>query len=652
MKKIPLILATLLLSIGLITLVIKQQEPTTINSNAAGNFIKSEVAKGSSLTAMAFAPDGRLFFLEKSGTVKVLKDGQVLASPFLSLSGVNSEGERGLLGIAFDPNFQQNQYIYLYYTVGSPLHNRVSRFTANGDVAAPGSESILIDLPGLKASNHNGGAIHFNIDGKLYIGVGDNANGSNAQNMTTPLGKMLRINSDGTMPTDNPFYATTTGASRAIWAYGFRNPFTFGVQPGTGKIFVNDVGDNGAKRWEEINELKRGGNYGWPNAWGLLGAADGEKPVHAYQEGGCAITGGAFYNPSVVSFPAEYIGQYFFADYCGGWIRILDTTTKSVKEFQSGLASPVDLQVGPDGSLYVLSARGNIQKISYVDSNGNPITIAPTQPQTGQTPSPDSPIGTITSPANQTKYIGGQSFTYTGTATDPQDGTLPDSAFSWTIIFHHAIHTHPFLGPITGNKSGSFTIPQTGEWASDVWYRVQLTVTDSSGLTHTSFVDIVPNTVKLTLATIPSNLQASFDSVPDTSPYTQSTVVGLKRTISVPLTQNLNGTTYTFDSWSDGGSLSHEITAPATDTTYTARYKDPSGTIPTTPITPVYPIIGDCQTNNICPTKPGQPATTNAQQPPNNPGQNGNNNTLMTFFFEFLKIFLLLFLLQLLGYQG
>ena len=194
-------------------------------------------------TAMAFAPDGRLFVCEQGGQLRVIKNGALLATPFLSVT-VNSSGERGLLGIAFDPNFATNNFLYVYYTATAPaIHNRVSRFTANGDVSVPGSEVILLDLNNLGATNHNGGAMHFGPDGKLYVAVGENANGSNSQTLTNLLGKILRINSDGTIPADNPFFGAATGNNRAIWALGLRNPYTFAFQPGTGRMFINDVGD-------------------------------------------------------------------------------------------------------------------------------------------------------------------------------------------------------------------------------------------------------------------------------------------------------------------------------------------------------------------------------------------------------------------------
>ena len=182
---------------------------------------------------MQFAPDGRLFVAEQGGRLRVIKDGVLLPTPFLTLT-VSSVGERGLLGVAFDPAFATNRFVYVYYTATTPaIHNRISRFTANGDVAVAGSEIVLLDLNNLSgATNHNGGALAFGGDGKLYVAVGENANGANAQSFDNLLGKMLRLNSDGSIPTDNPFFGTATGNNRAIYSLGLRNPFTFAFSPG------------------------------------------------------------------------------------------------------------------------------------------------------------------------------------------------------------------------------------------------------------------------------------------------------------------------------------------------------------------------------------------------------------------------------------
>lgn len=345
-------------------------------------FVESQVggSLSGSPTAMAFAPDGRLFVCLQNGQLRVIKNGTLLAAPFVSLS-VNSSGERGLLGIAFDPNFAANQFVYLYYTTSaSPIHNRVSRFTASGDVAAAGSETIILELDNLSgATNHNGGAIHFGPDGKLYVAVGENANGSNAQTLNNRLGKMLRINADGSIPADNPFNNTATGANQAIWALGLRNPYTFAFQPGTGRMFINDVG---AGTWEEINDGIAGSNYGWPATEGPTTNPNFRSPLFSYGHSGaadvsgCAITGGAFYNPPVSQFPASYLGKYFFADFCNGWIRVMDPSNNTASAFASGISSPVDLQVGPDGCLYYLArgSNGRVFRVSATPSQAQNIS--------------------------------------------------------------------------------------------------------------------------------------------------------------------------------------------------------------------------------------------------------------------------------------
>src|SRR2546423_1105267 len=325
---------------------------------------------GGATTAMAFAPDGRLFVCVKTGQLRVIKNGALLAAPFVSLS-VDSNGERGLLGVAFDPNFSSNQFVYVYYTTSSsPIHNRISRFNANGDIAAGNSEVALLDLDNLtSATNHNGGAIHFGLDGKLYAGVGENNNSANAQTLANRLGKILRINPDGSIPTDNPFFNTATGANRSIWALGLRNPFTFGFQPGSGRMFINDVGQNA---WEEIDDGIAGSNYGWPTCEGVCTPANPNfrDPLFQYAHAnssitGCAIVGAAFYTPPVNQFPASYLGKYFFGDLCGGWIRLFDPATGGVSDFASGISSLVDLQVGPDGCLYYLTqSSGQVFRVT------------------------------------------------------------------------------------------------------------------------------------------------------------------------------------------------------------------------------------------------------------------------------------------------
>ncbi|HEV2845274.1 MAG TPA: PQQ-dependent sugar dehydrogenase, partial [Thermoanaerobaculia bacterium] len=204
-------------------------------------FTEQLVANGlNNPTAMALAPDGRVFVALQGGQLRVIKNGSLLPTPFVTLT-VSSAGERGLLGVTFDPDFATNQYVYVYYTATSPtIHHRVSRFTASGDTAVAGSETVIVDLDTTSfAEIHNGGAIHFGPDGKLYIATGENGNSSNSQTLGNRLGKILRINKDGTIPTDNPFFSQAAGRNRAIWALGLRNPYTFAFQPGTGRMLIN-----------------------------------------------------------------------------------------------------------------------------------------------------------------------------------------------------------------------------------------------------------------------------------------------------------------------------------------------------------------------------------------------------------------------------
>ncbi|HEY2961535.1 MAG TPA: PQQ-dependent sugar dehydrogenase [Pyrinomonadaceae bacterium] len=332
-------------------------------------FTETIISGIASPTAMEIAPDGRIFVCEQGGRLRVIKNGVLLPTPFLTLN-VDAQGERGLLGIAFDPNFTSNNLLYIYYTLPTdPRHNRVSRFQANGDVVMPGSETVILELDNLtSATNHNGGAIHFGPDGKLYVAVGENATGSNSQTLNNRLGKMLRINSDGSIPNDNPFFNVASGANRSIWALGLRNPFTFAFQPGTGRMFINDVGQN---TWEEINDGIAGSNYGWPDAEGPTTNVSFRSPLFAYPHAGgpitgCAIAGGAFYNPLNVRFPASFVGRYFFADLCGGWIRTFDPATNAVADFASGIVQPVDLKVGVEGSLYYLAINQGNQSNGFL----------------------------------------------------------------------------------------------------------------------------------------------------------------------------------------------------------------------------------------------------------------------------------------------
>ena len=401
---------------------IEEMEVRLTPSTLPAGFTETTVVSGlSAPTAMEFAPDGRLFVLEQGGNVKLVhNDGTTWTALHLN---TDSAVERGVLGIAFDPNFSSNHYVYLYYTNPNPgaapwatgEHNQISRFTVNDSNPQQPvftNEAPILDLNNLSsAANHNGGAIHFGSDGMLYADVGDNmqtfTQGGNtyrvSQSLSDLLGKQLRIDvsqfnqgvaqrDDTTVghliPPDNPFVGTASGINQLIYVLGLRNPYTFAVQPGTGIIFINDVGEN---TWEEIDRSVAGGNYGWSggntDGFGQTPPGPGtyQDPVLAYNHiggpagGGIAIVGGTFYDPASPQFPSNYVGKYFYADLTGNWIRVFDpahpgsaSNPDTSQPFATNLpGGSRDLKVDAAGSLYYLSGNGLIDKISYSPAAGD-----------------------------------------------------------------------------------------------------------------------------------------------------------------------------------------------------------------------------------------------------------------------------------------
>jgi glucose/arabinose dehydrogenase len=633
-------------------------------------------------TGMAIAPDGRIFVLEQGGTVRVVSNGTLLSTPFATFS-VNSQGERGVLGIAFDPSFNTNNYIYFYYTVStSPIHNRIVRVTANGDVMQSGSEQLIYQLDNLVGNEyHNGGAISFSpTDGRnLYIATGENYITENAQSLQSLLGKILRItvNTNGTVtiPADNPFNDGAGPNRDAIWAYGLRNPFVIAFQPGSGRLFINDVGQS---VWEEINDGISGSNYGWPTTEGETNNPSFRSPLCAYPHEsnllnsapcvltpqttsvlGCAITGGVFYNPTTQMYPDDFVGDYLFTDYCNDWIKRYDIATDTVLDFASSLPwYTVDLEVAADGSVYYLSRGGGgtdsgLYRITYSGSGNLPPTITQhptnrtvaegetaqftcaasgTAPLSYQWQRKNSGVGSfsnisgatsgsyttpatvaatdnqaqfrcvvtnsygnatsnaatltvqvnqrptaaITTPTAGTLFSGGQTITFSGTGTDPEDGTIPASGFTWEVELHHTPlgqteHIHPAMLPVSGITTGSFTI-SNDHGDNDHYYRLLLTVTDSQGLSHQVTRDIYPRTVNISIRTQPPGLQVNVDGQPKTTPLNYQWVVDITRSIGAITPQTFNNSSYAFQSWSDGGSATHNVTTPGVNTTYTATF--------------------------------------------------------------------------------
>lgn len=321
------------------------------------------------------APDGRIFVLERTGKIKIYKNGQLLPTPFADLPSI-AAGDRGLIGIAFDPDFATNCYVYFYYTSASDLLNRLVRFNGCGDVGTDGP-FVLYQTNSPSQELHVGGSIRFGADGKLYFAVGDNGYPPNGQDLSNPHGKILRINRDGSVPADNPFYGQP-GKLGEIWAYGFRNPWRFQFDSVTNQLYGSDVGDYS---WEEMNHIVKGGNYGWPLKEGYCAPNCGDTiaPIYAYPHNGesAAATGGPVYRGSM--FPAEYRGDLFFADYAKGFIKHMNLdangNNSGVEDFDVTAGSVVDLKIAPDGSMYYLTYYpGRLYRVTY--STGNTVPVA------------------------------------------------------------------------------------------------------------------------------------------------------------------------------------------------------------------------------------------------------------------------------------
>lgn len=293
--------------------------------------------------SLAFAPDGRLFFTERPGRVRVYLDGQVLAIPALTLDDVHAEGESGALGIALHPDFANNHLVYLLYTAntsGGPV-NRLARYREANNTLA--DRAILFEQFSA-AAIHDGGRIKFGPDGKLYMTMGDAANTSNAQSFASFNGKILRVNDDASTPADNPF-------GGPIWTLGHRNPQGIAWHPVTGDLWGTEHGNVGN---DEVNLIRKGRNYGWPVIEGATSRPDMESPIRFYSPS-VAPSGAAFYNGTLMP---GLRNNFIFATLAGRHLErlVLDQTATQVASREVWLQDRYgrirDVVVGPDGALY------------------------------------------------------------------------------------------------------------------------------------------------------------------------------------------------------------------------------------------------------------------------------------------------------------
>ena len=351
----------------------------------------TQVASGLGGALYVTAPPGdttRIFVVQQSGAIRIVRNDTLLTTPFLNLSSIiSSGGERGLLSMAFHPNYASNRQFFVDYTAPNGALT-VARYLVNAtnpNVADPASGVVLLSIPHSANSNHNGGLVTFGPDGYLYIGTGDGGGGGdpddNGQDSTVLLGKILRIDVDGTppyaIPPTNPFVGRPPAAPE-VWAYGLRNPWRFSFDRTTHDLYIADVGQN---RYEEVDFWAAGGpagrNYGWDTMEGMhcyepmsgCVMSGLVLPVYEYDHSSnnaCSVTGGYVYRGT--RYPA-IDGRYFFAELCAGWVRSLrmqgGVATDVVEHTEFGSVGGIT-SFGEDarGELYITQGSGEVYRIT------------------------------------------------------------------------------------------------------------------------------------------------------------------------------------------------------------------------------------------------------------------------------------------------
>jgi len=651
-------------------------------------FSDAVVATVSAPTALTWTPDGRMLVTSKAGLVTVRReDGtQTLA---LNISAkVCDDTERGLVGIAVDPAFEVNHFVYLYYTREvrgacglenpNPV-NRVSRFVLGDDDSIAGtSEKVLVDHIASPRGHHIAGDLEFGVDGYLYISVGDGVcslvqsshcgpTNDNSQRPRLVLGKILRVTRAGLPAPTNPYASTPgsrrctrpagvrpgTGPCREIFASGFRNPFRFARKPGTNLFYVNDVGQD---TWEEVNRLRRGRNYGWNVREGhclrasTTACAPADRftdPIHAYRHlDNCrSITGGAFVPFGV--WPG-WGGSYLYSDFaCGRIFRLVPRTHGGFRRstFMSGADGPVHLRFGPHGdqkALYYLSYfTDTVHRIALARSNTEPVadfTYTPdglsvsfsgaassdpdigdritrwewdfgdgtsavtTTPATSHTYAAAGPVQvgltvtdsrggssttttktvhagehpptvSITRPGSDARFAVGQAVDLAAEASDVEDGALPGSSVTWTLLLRHANHFHPHLGPVSGGAmTTSYPPPENLRAARTSRLVAIAEVVDSHGLTARARLVLLPRTVALTFRTAPAGGRLVIQGELRRTPVSLESWVRYVIPVRAP-DQRIGGVPHVFRSWSDGKNRLHDIVSPAAPTEYVARFR-------------------------------------------------------------------------------
>lgn len=465
---------------------------------------------------------GRLFLVEQPGRIRIFQNGTLLETPFLDISSqLIFSGERGLLGLAFHPEFATNRRFFVNYTRRPDGATVIAEYqaSASNPNLASNAERILLTIP-QPFANHNGGMIEFGPDGFLYIGMGDGGSAgdpqNNAQNVDSLLGKFLRINVDSgnpySSPSDNPFFGSTRGRDE-IYAVGLRNPFRFSFDRKTGELYAGDVGQN---RLEEIDIITRGGNYGWRvmeasdcfnpstncNRTGLT------LPIAEYDHSvGCSVTGGYVYRGS--RFPS-LDGIYFYGDYCSGVIfGYRNGRSFEVRAPDSNL-NITSFGEDSNGELYVISQGGEVFRIlgpqnepcsltcpndiTVTDEDGNGSEVV-----TFSAPQTSGNCGTVTStPASGSTFAVGTTTVRSRTA----DGSA-ECSFSITVRPKPADSVEPAVQVIAPNGGETIT---AGDQVTITWTSSDNVAVVSQDIDYLfEFIDLAPVPI---VTGLPGNAQS------------------------------------------------------------------------------------------------------------------------------------------------
>lgn len=418
-------------------------------------------------TALRFLPDGRALIAERSGRVRAFANGALVAQPVLELPAETSSAERGLATLVLDPDFAANGWFYCYWTTHAP-NNRVSRFTLVGSTAALASEFVVWECPTPALFFHHGGGLALDANAHVYIATGEHFLSSLAHDLSVQLGKLLRVNADGSIPVDNPLVAQGPPQD-ALWGMGLRNPFRMRFDAPSGALWLGDVGGNGAGASEELYRVGAPADYGWPwqegaTCWLGPGAcASLEFPALAYRhdedlDAAATPSGAIICGPIVRSsaFPLAYRDQLYCGDFARGEIRrVLLDASGAVKTSAIFLRAPhagtvVDLDVGPDGALWYLvhgvpvggpPEPAQLRRIAYAGvAAAPPVAVASAQPASGMPPL-----------AVQFSSLG---------SLDPQPGPAPLS-FAWDFgdgassSDAHPLHVYASAGAYTARLTVS-----------------------------------------------------------------------------------------------------------------------------------------------------------------------------------------------------